>query len=309
MFFVLSGYFIVRSFDSGKYAEGGSLAYVKARIKRIYLYYIIAFVVLFMVQYVAQWKGEVVLKEAIKHSLPEIFLIQNIGIFNGGINYPLWQMCTLIVGSYLLFGMLMWKRNFVIRVICPILAILTYTYLENVYGDHIVAIWEVQYGFFYVPLLKAIGSLALGMALYELINCIVIKSETWKMGHLIITGLSLIMLVFYRWNNGNAQAIIAFVGLMICCLSSKGIVSWLFNRKCFKIAEKLSLSIYLNHAMIILLFGYQEISFQEDLGLIVIYIFVVIGYSYAFIKIVDGVQMLVKSRRAGATYSGNSEPH
>lgn len=62
-FFVLSGYFIVRSFDSGKYADGGSFAYAKARVKRIYLYYIIAFVVLFIVQYVVQWKGEGVLKE------------------------------------------------------------------------------------------------------------------------------------------------------------------------------------------------------------------------------------------------------
>ena len=33
--------------------------------------------------------------------IPEIFLVQNVGFFGGGINYPLWQMCALIVSSFL----------------------------------------------------------------------------------------------------------------------------------------------------------------------------------------------------------------
>ena len=72
-FFVLSGYFIVRSFDSGKYKEGGSFAYVLARVKRIYPYYIVAFIILFIVKYFIQWNGISALKDAIKHSLPEFF--------------------------------------------------------------------------------------------------------------------------------------------------------------------------------------------------------------------------------------------
>lgn len=297
-FFVLSGYFIVRSFDSGKYKEGGSFAYVLARVKRIYPYYIVAFIILFIVKYFIQWNGISALKDAIKHSLPEIFLIQNIGVSNGGINYPLWQMSTLIVASYLLFGMLVLNRNLVIRVVCPILTILIYTYLSNIYGSHTVVIWGVQYSFFYVPLLRAIGGLTLGMAVYELVNCIVTKSERWKHGHILVTILSVVMLMFYKWNHDGYQALIAFIGIMICCLSSKGIIAWLFNRKCFKMAEKLSLSVYLNHAMVISLIGIPNLTAGSRHKIIAVYILIIVVYSFVFVKGIDICKRFVQKRLA-----------
>lgn len=293
-FFVLSGYFVVKSFDSGKYRDGGSFSYAVARVKRIYLYYITAFVILFGVKYFVQWNGANALKDGIKHCLPEVFLIQNIGISDGGINYPLWQMCTLIIASYLLFGMLERNRNFVVRVVCPVFAIAIFTYLSNVYGSHTVSLWGVQYGFFYVPLLRAIGGLSLGIAVYELVNHIVKKSEKWKRGHLLITILSIIMVLFYKWNHDGYQALIAFVGIMICCLSSKGIISWLFNRSCFRMAEKLSLSVYLNHAMIISIIGMPDFSEANKYMLITGYVLIVTLYSFVFIKVVDISKVFVE---------------
>ena len=74
------------------------------------------------------------------------------------------------------------------------------------------------------------------------------------------------------------QALIAFVGIMICCLSSKGIIVWLFNRKCFKIAEKLSLSVYLNHAMLISLFGIPNLTAGGKYKIIAVYILIIVAY-------------------------------
>ena len=102
------------------------------------------------------------------------------------------------------------------------------------------------------------------------------------------------MVLFYKWNHDGYQALIAFVGIMICCLSSKGIISWLFNRSCFRMAEKLSLSVYLNHAMIISIIGMPDFSEANKYMLITGYVLIVTLYSFVFIKVVDISKVFVE---------------
>lgn len=45
LFFILSGFFLVNSFYSGKY-HGDALSYTASRLKRIYPYYLLAFLIL-----------------------------------------------------------------------------------------------------------------------------------------------------------------------------------------------------------------------------------------------------------------------
>ena len=47
LFFILSGFFLVNSFYSGKY-HGDALSYTASRLKRIYPYYLLAFLILFI---------------------------------------------------------------------------------------------------------------------------------------------------------------------------------------------------------------------------------------------------------------------
>ena len=256
-FFLVSGYFLVRSSDSTKY-NGNSLQYTKSRIKRIYPYYLAALLSLLLYQaYIAIADGTGIssVYRTLKSILPELCMIQNIGVYDGGVNYPLWQLCTLIISSHILFSMLQVNKKLTINALCPLVSILGYTYLANIYGSHTVMDWGVVGGFIYVPLMRAFAGVSAGAALYELINGIVHKLEAREVnGHAM--GIITILLLFYYFkNHANYQSILAFVGIFICCLYSKGPLPFLFNRKSFSKCEKLSLSIYVNHALIIYLFN------------------------------------------------------
>lgn len=96
-------------------------------------------------------------------SLPEIFMLQNIGVFSGGINYPLWQLCTLLVVSHIMFSLLKWEKNVTLNVLCPLIAIGVYTYFANVYDVAAPKDWGVECQFVYIPLVRAAGNIAIGM--------------------------------------------------------------------------------------------------------------------------------------------------
>ena len=131
LFFVMSGYFLVNSFNSGKYENSWQFTF--QRIKRIYPYYIFAFIIIFLGIYLSEGLGIFQLIDKLFKSLPEIFMLQNIGVFPGGINYPLWQLCTLIVVSHIMFSLLKWEKNLTLNVLCPLMAIGVYTYFANAY--------------------------------------------------------------------------------------------------------------------------------------------------------------------------------
>lgn len=160
LFFILSGYFLVRSFDSGKYATPWQ--YTMSRVCRIWPYYFCAFLILFLYMQLDSGAG---IRETVRrfsHSLQEILMLQNVGIFPEGINFPTWQLSTLIFGSHLLFTLLAWNRQLALNLICPALAACIYTCLGM---DHNP--WGNIGHFFYVPMLRAIAGLSLGMFLYD----------------------------------------------------------------------------------------------------------------------------------------------
>lgn len=299
LFFILSGFFLVKSFDSRKYAD--SWEYSLARLKRIYPYYIVAFLTLFTYKNINQIHHISDFFEKLLTSLPEIFLLQNIGVFPGGINYPLWQMCCLIVACHLLFGLLMWNRQATINVICPLLAICTFTALSNVYGSDKIDLWGVVYEFFYVPLIRAVGSLSLGMLAYNPINLILKKLEN-SSGRFtpVCVSLSSIVAFWALWLNRNSYAIVfPFFAVLICMLYSKGIYARFLQIPLLAKLDKLSLGIYLTHAFIIQIFNNNR-HLIESLNMLegdMLYIAVVIIFSVILIVLVDFMKYLSKKSK------------
>ena len=250
LFFVLSGYFLVGSFNSGKYDDAAQCTF--SRIKRIYPYYIAAFLVMFVAKAVDGFAGVTTTVETFFTSLPEMFLLQNIGVFSGGINYPLWQMCCLIVVSHILFGLLEWNKKATINVICPITAIGVFTYLSNVYGTNTVDIWGIEADFLYVPLLRAAGGLSVGMILYHPIKQTLSRLESSSIKCLpVVVSIASIPLFWVFWlNRDSFSVIIPFAFILICMLYSKGFYAKFFQKKILSKLDKLSLSIYLCHALV-----------------------------------------------------------
>lgn len=140
LFFILSGFFLVHSFYSGKY-HGDALSYTGSRLKRIYPYYLLAFLILFISFKSADLLHPIRFLSDFANAVPEVLLVQSIGVFSGGINYPLWQLSTLIVASHILFALMTKDDQITLNVICPLTAICSFTYFSNAFGTHTVEYW------------------------------------------------------------------------------------------------------------------------------------------------------------------------
>lgn len=92
-FFAVSGFYLIKKFERNMNVNYSALDYVIELVKKIYFKYILAFILFFLVSSFYMLKHGEKVKSILLYlikSIPEIFLIQNIGFFNGGINYPLW---------------------------------------------------------------------------------------------------------------------------------------------------------------------------------------------------------------------------
>lgn len=158
-------------------------------------------------------------------------MLQNIGIFPGGINYPLWQLCCLIVVSHMMFSLMKWDKQMTLNVLCPLLAIGTYTYLANAFGTGAPDYWGVESRFIYVPLMRAAGSLAIGMfANYPTKRCLkYLENSSNKEWSIVISVTGIVMIAVFWVNQNSFASIIPFLILMLCMLYSKSIFSQIFK--------------------------------------------------------------------------------
>lgn len=280
LFFILSGYFLVCSFDSGKYADPWQ--YTLGRVKRIWPYYAAAFVIMYLYMNLAGSTGLRSLVLEFFRSLPELFMLQSTGIFEGGINYPLWQLCTLVVASHIFFSLLCWNRQVTLNAVCPLTALLTYTY-------YIQVAEETALPFVYVPLARAAGALAMGMFLHRPIRLMVEKLEKCDLpGMPVLVSAAGVFCMLLVWTNRmEYDLVIPFTGVLVCLLYS-GSFPW-FRHPALGCLDKLTLGIYLNHALIVRIVEQRPgitaaVTFlPEDITFLVL----VTAYTLVMMKAVD----------------------
>lgn len=285
LFFILSGYFLVCSFDSGKYKEPWD--YTLGRVKRIWPYYAAAFVIMYL--YLNRGAGLRSLVLEFCRSLPELFMLHNTGFLEGGINYPLWQLAALVVVSHLFFALLKWNRGLTLDLICPVTAMVCYTYYLQVTE-------ETALPFVYVPLIRAAGAVAMGMFLHRPIRMMVKKLEESGCGSLpaLVSAASVLMLLLIWTNRMTYALVIPYTGLLVCMLYSRGIWARWFRHPALGKLDKLSLGIYLNHALIVRLvedhpgITASVTALPEDIT----FLLMVVGYSIVMMKAVDGLLLL-----------------
>jgi len=291
LFFVLSGYFLVGSFLSGKYSSAGQ--YSVRRISRIYPYYLFSFIAQFVYLQALSGNG---LRNAVLsffRSLPELLFLSGTGLFDVPLNYPVWHICCLIVASHIFFGLLIWNRQLTLDVICPVLALLSFTYLTM---DDVDMMGRLG-NFLYVPMMRAAGGIALGMFLYPPIQKILKTLESSTLPELpLLVSVSAILLALVLWTNRMTFALIfPFIGILICFLYPKSIYARLSCHPrlmpLLSRLDKLSLVIYMNHALIVRIFEqfpkvYTDISFIPPDFLLMVAVFL---YCIASIWLVDRI--------------------
>lgn len=222
-FFVMSGYYLARAQELKQ--NQTTWNYTISRVKRIYPEYLIALMLLFFTIVVTEWEGLGSVVSRIYDLLPEIMMLQNTGIFAGGINYPCWQLTTLIIVSHIMHSMLNYNKQAVRNAVCPVTVLMVYTFFNNTSLEAREANWEVLAGVFYMPLIRAWAGIALGVAIYEPICLIKEHVEKHCCKKLSLMGAVLVLfcvIAFIVWNNRNI-AIFLFVCIFawtqIICLS------------------------------------------------------------------------------------------
>lgn len=299
-FFAMSGYFLVRSYDSGKYSS--AFAYSKNRVSKLYLQYLVAFgmFMLYTLLYsIKHGTVETFISGRMLKMLPELLFLQNTGIFaEGGLNDPLWQLSVLIIASHLIFALLNWNRNLAVSFLAPILALWGSAYFSNAYGAYETNWWGVEVGFLAMPIVRGLTMLSIGVALYEIINHLAsVADKSWHSA--TVSCLELFFLGYYIYNNDSFHGVLAFLCFFTCVLSGKGLFSRLFNRPIFHKCESWSLLIYMNHALVIRICGMLfQWDFSNTFVVIPVYLGIVFLYSFAIDK---GIFYIRQKRTTGKT--------
>lgn len=256
-FFIISGYFLGKKFylksASTKNSYSG-VQYTIDHFKTLYPHYIFSLMLMFS-YFIFKNVYYILIDSAFACSisallqktydlLPELFLVQNIGFFNGGMNYPLWQVCALLICGYFIYTLLYYNEKKSTNIIFPAAIILIQTYLKGVTDIFGTA------GMFYIPLLRAFSAISFGVLICKFLNSSYYKENILKYKNTMnICSVMALVSVFMGSHNDIFLIIAVFI---IAALVDP--TSWLnkvFNNKIFRKAGIFSYSIYLNHALVI----------------------------------------------------------
>ena len=129
--------------------------------------------------------------------------------------------------------------------------------------------------------------MSLGVFLYDIILEVVVAIKRYNNALMLIC-LFLFSLIYYGINNSSSLAYFGFVGILIVLLSSEDIVGKILNKPIFTYCEKVSLSIYFIHAIVLQIVGRDILrNCPEKIMAIIVYCFALISFSFVYIKVVE----------------------
>lgn len=282
-FFILSGFWLYKSFK--KNVNDSAIKYTVNKLKKLYPEYILAFILCFLLQLIINKDND--LLGFMFKPFSEILLIQNIGIFQGGFNYPLWYLSVLIFGGYLIYECLKRDEKLFIRIISPLIILFTYSLLNS--SGTGLENWNTINGI-YMPLFRGIADISIGVLLSKFVE----TNEFNKVNkilydHIIlehileIISCVLLMCLIIVKTNYEIYSIIFISIIIYACNFDRSLINKLFNKKIFSVFGKITYSMYVNHASIIIIarFLYKKVFVYniKDISIILIYFILLICYS------------------------------
>lgn len=242
-FFIISGFFLARKYYAKSHPFSEKKVYNETRytvdhIKSLYPHYIFSLTLMFgyyitkNIYYifiqsdVAKNFSDLVMN--LYELIPELFLLQNIGFFNGGMNYPLWQVCALLICGYFIYALLCHNERFSTKIVFPVSIILIQVYLMGV-SDPFGTVGPI-----YIPLIRAFSSMSIGVLTYKFTRSIYYK--------VIITRYSLVLnissviaffAIFYFGPHNNISLITSVV-IILTLVNRESWINLLLNKKNLK---------------------------------------------------------------------------
>lgn len=257
LFFVFSGFFLAKKFYSKSQADSGetysAFRYTLDHAKSIYPIY--AFSVLAYFGFHLLRSGVDFLRApgldklsamalSLFDQIPDFLFLQSAYRFHESLNYPLWQVSALLIAGYFVYALLCQNEKLSRTVLFPAAVLLIQCLLY--YGE--ADLWG-NWGPFYIPLLRAFSPLCIGVLTYVFTTTP--HYETLKSRKILFNLATLYGLatIFLYGDRNNLYLLFAAL-LVLNCWDETSWLNKLLNRPLFRNAGKLSLSIYVNHALI-----------------------------------------------------------
>ena len=284
-FFILSGYLLMNSYLK---KSTTAMQYTINRLKRCYFEYFVASVFTFLYfGLLYNSLNHTMSLEVVVRYLPEVFLVQSIGFFNGGYNYPMWYFSVLIVGGYFLYFLISRFRSLATSFILPLLIIFSMTFLFN--GRDSIEDFT-KYGFIYSPFMRGVAEMSIGIVLCafahsrycnfrslsiylsRLIDCI-------SMAVLLFTFLCFLLPTAY-----DKYVLITYPVIILSAIRNRGILYRLFNTSIWNKLGGVTYQMFLIHAVLGSVFN----NLAEALGIFrgiicfIVYSFVVTFLAFVF---------------------------
>lgn len=292
-FFILSGFLLYKSFTRN--SEESAAKYTIKKIKRLYPEYLLAFIICFVLNLLQRNESWV---DYIFKAVQEITLTQNIGIFKGSFNYPLWYLSVLIFGGYLLYALLKRNKKDTVHILLPAIIIFTYSVLlkegkglEN---------WDTINGL-YIPLLRGIADMSIGILVAYAVDLEYLEKLNLHRKELyIIEIISYVLLgVLIVLETKYEMTCIIFISILIGATQiDNSLTNKLFNRKIIANISSLTYPMYLNHASILILASYlYRRGLTNKMMIIIIYFVALIVLSIISKEIIRVIYKLKDNKK------------
>ena len=162
-FFLVSGYLIYARMEENEKRYGGAIGYTIHRYRTIYPEYIVTFAMTFFAIHILG-KSDLSIPRHLYESIPEIILMQSIGIDRGWewVNSVMWYLSAMIIAGFLMYLGLRYIRRFFVGYLAPAVIILfIFLLYENVRKLDVAVMLPGEYANY--PLYRGIAEMFLGM--------------------------------------------------------------------------------------------------------------------------------------------------
>lgn len=257
IFFVVSGFFLAKKFYAKSHSDNGerysawryTLDHAKS-IYPIYLFSILAFFGFTMARSALAFVREPALDKLsamaleLFNQIPDLLFLQSSYRFHESLNYPLWQVSALLIAGYFVYALLCHNEKLSRTVLFPAAVLMIQCLLYYGQAD----LWG-SWGPFYVPLLRAFSPLCIGVLTYVFTTTPYYDALKRHKTAFNLATLYGFAAIFAYGDRANVFLLSAAL-LILNCRDESSWLNRLLNRPIFKHCGKLSLSIYVNHALI-----------------------------------------------------------
>ena len=259
LFFMISGFLLMHTMVKKPQINTGR--YFLSRLSKLYPHYLLSFSAIFLSTSV--YKAGTITFPMLLHALPELLLVQNLGIFSGGVNYPCWYLSVLVFAGTLVFfmGRVLPRRRF--NILACLCAIVSYGYILCTNGGSMETFAIV--GVFYLPFWRGMAGLLCGTLLYQLhsvlVSCYRKHCRFFRCLELLMLTASVVLMFSARRVDG--VILVCMFLLLLSIGSEASLLERYSENPAVSVAIRYEYAVFLNHAFVI---GMVKKLFVERFG-------------------------------------------